>query len=45
MNRPEQIIHKAVVEHLKIRGVPGLVYSIARTAPISAASVPVKAQS
>jgi hypothetical protein len=26
MNRLEQIIHKAVVEHLKVRGVPGLVY-------------------
>lgn len=26
MNRPEQIIHKAVIEHLKIRAVPRLVY-------------------
>ena len=26
MNRPEQKIHIAIIDHLKIRGVPGLVY-------------------
>jgi hypothetical protein len=26
MQRPEQLIHQAVIAHLKARGVPGLVY-------------------
>lgn len=26
MERPEQTIHKAVVQHLRLRGVPGLVF-------------------
>lgn len=26
MQRPEQIIHRAVVEHLRLRGAPGLVF-------------------
>ena len=26
MQRPEQLIHKAVAEHLRLRGVPGLIW-------------------
>jgi hypothetical protein len=26
MQRPEQLVHKTVVQHLRLRGVPGLVF-------------------